>query len=816
MGYNLFNSLIMKNVFIQIAVLSIFTSCNFTLERNDGSTFNKNSFNNDWKFHLGDIENGEDPNLDDERWRTLNVPHDWSIEGEFSPDHPATTGGGALPGGVGWYRKTFYVSHEDSSKMHFIDFDGVYMNGEVWVNGNYLGKRPNGYISYGYELSPYLNYESENIIAVKVSNDPQPNSRWYSGSGIYRNVWMTSLHPIHIMRNRTFITTPEISDKKATVVISTVLENSLKDTKEVMVSVEILDKNQKRILKYESDDEISLSGTENFTTEISVPNPELWSVHQPNLYKAIIRLYHSDELIDKEETTFGIRSFQFHPTNGFSLNGQPLKIKGVCNHHDLGCLGAAVNKRAIQRQLEIMRGMGVNAIRTAHNPPAPELLELCDEMGFIVMDEAFDIWDKSKSEFDYGNYWDEWHERDLKDLIYRDRNHPSVLIWSIGNEILEQWDSTGIPITKELVDIVYSLDTTRVITTGNNPPGPNNNITKADAFDLIGFNYHHQQYEGFPEDFPGKCFIATETTSALATRGHYDMPSDTTKRWPIRWDREFTEGNPDNTVSAFDHISTPWGSTHEETWKIIKKHDYLSGMFIWTGFDYLGEPTPYSWPSRSSYFGVVDLAGFPKDSYYMYKSEWTDKPVLHIFPHWNWEPGHEIDIWAYTNEDSVELFINNESKGIKKKQGDDLHVWWRVNFEEGNARAVGYKDGESHLERVIYTAGDPSEIILSADRSIIDADGKDLSFITVSVHDENGVLHPIADNMIEFELTGPGKIVGVDNGDPTSHLSLKSDKMKIFHGYCLVVIQSTSESGQIVLTAKSRGLQTGTVTVESK
>jgi len=777
------------------------------------------NFCNDWKFHLGDIANGNDPSLNDDNWRLLNLPHDWSIEGEFSKDNPATPGGGALPGGIGWYRKSFFVSNDDKDKLFFIDFDGVYRNSEVWINGNYLGKRPYGYISFRYELTPYIKFGEKNIIAVKVDNSLQPNSRWYSGSGIYRNVWLVKTNKIFVDHWGTFITTPVVKNEQAEISIQVKIRNNLQEQTDVKINTKIFNNENKIVAEIESQKTLMPYAVSTINQKAEVKNPELWSIEKPNLYKAITLIEHKGTLVDDYETIFGIRTFEFNSEKGFFLNGKHVKIKGVCNHHDLGCLGAAINERALERQLEILKEMGVNAIRTSHNPPAPELLNLCDRMGFIVMDEAFDMWKTKKTEFDYAMDWDKWHKRDLEDMVLRDRNHPSVIIWSIGNEVMEQWirdDSIGIVITKELTKIVKNLDSTRPVTAACNGPEPENPLIKAEVLDLIGFNYHQHLFEDFPKTFPGKKFIATETTSALATRGHYDMPSDSIRRWPKRWDLPLEDGNPDNTCSAYDNCSAPWGSTHEETWKIIKKHDFLSGMFIWTGFDYLGEPTPYSWPSRSSYFGIVDLAGFPKDVYYMYQSEWTDKPVLHVFPHWNWKEGQTIDVWAYTNCDEVELFLNEKSLGAKRKIGDDLHLMWRVKFVPGILKAVGKKNGKEFLVKEIKTANEPYKISLEADRKIIKADGKDLSFVTVKILDKDGTLVPYADNLVNFEISGEGKIVGVDNGSQTSHEPFKANYRKAFNGLCLVVIQSNNNAGKIKLSAKSENLLPAEIEIETK
>ncbi len=773
-------------------------------------------FNDNWRFQLGDTTGVEKRSFDDSKWRQLNLPHDWSIEGEFSPYHLATVGGGALPGGIGWYRKTFALCDTDSVKRYALRFDGVYMNSEVWINGVFLGKRPNGYISFEFDLSPYLYFGSkENILAVKVSNDPQPNSRWYSGSGIYRNVWLTKTARIFVNQHVTHITTPSISQKKAVAAVSTEVHNSTMHPVNLICEMTILNPEGKKVNSEEIELILEPNQSQPISAKFNISGPQLWSVKNPDLYTMVIKIFDKDKLVDKTENTFGIRYFDFDPKKGFSLNGETMKIRGVCNHHDLGCLGTAINTRALERQLEIMRDMGVNAIRTSHNPPAPELLDLCDKMGFLVMDEMFDMWTKAKSPFDYHLYWDEWHARDLRDFIMRDRNHPSVIIWSVGNEIPEQWDESGAEIVKELVAIVQELDTTRAITVGCNPPKPDNKIVSAGVLDLVGFNYDLANYEAFPEVFPGKCFIATETTSALATRGHYEYPSDTIFRWPFRWDIPFARENGEHTISAYDQVSTPWGSTHEEAWKIIKKHDYLSGMFIWTGFDYLGEPTPFGWPSRSSYFGIVDLAGFPKDSYYMYKSEWTTDTVLHIFPHWNWNAGDTVDVWCYTNVDEVELTLNGASLGKKSKSDDDLHLMWRVPYKAGLLQAKGTKGGVLVVEKNIKTAGHASAIQIEADRTSISADGDDLSFITVSIRDTEGNIYPYADNLVHFEIDGPGKIVGVDNGNPVSHESFKENSRMAFHGLCLVVVQSTHERGIITLSARSEGLKGAKVELQT-
>jgi beta-galactosidase len=780
------------------------------------------SFNQNWKFYLGELASAFN-SINDKDWRTLDLPHDWSIELPFDSTSPTGTGGGALRGGLGWYRKAFSIPQTSKGKNIFIDFDGVYMNSEIWINGHSLGVRPNGYISFRYDLTPYLKYGNEkNIITVKVDNSQQPNSRWYSGSGIYRNVWLVTSNDIFVDHWGTFITTQQIDKQSATVDIKVKVNNRSDADKNAVVKTTLFDKKNRPVTSVSSTVMTKSSTTIEISQQTRIVSPHLWSIEDPYLYKAGTQVLVNNKVEDEYITNIGVRYFSFDVDKGFSLNGQPMKIIGVCNHHDLGCLGAAINTRALERQLEIMKAMGINGIRTSHNPPAPELLDLCDKMGFIVMDEAFDMWKKEKNKFDYHLNWDEWHKKDLEDQVLRDRNHPSVLIWSIGNEIPEQWgnngkDTFGRFIGRELANIIHSLDITRPITAAFNNPWPANEIYKSNALDLVGFNYSHRTFKDFPKNFPGKKFIATETTSSLTTRGHYDMPSDSIRRWPSRWDKPVENANPDLTCSAYDNCSAPWGSTHEETLKELLKYNFASGMFIWTGFDYLGEPTPYPWPARSSYFGIIDLAGFPKDVYYLYQSLFTDKTVLHIFPHWNWNTGQKIDVWAYYNKaDEVELFLNGKSLGVKKKTGSDLHLMWRVEYEPGSLKAVSRKNGKVVATKEMHTSGAPSKIILTADRKNIHANGKDLSFVTVKIVDKNGNLVPYANDLIQFEIVGNGTIAGVDNGLQTDLSSFKAKEKKAFNGLCLAVIQSNRKKGPITLKAKAGGLQTAVVSIQTQ
>ncbi|MBW6498973.1 MAG: DUF4982 domain-containing protein [Bacteroidales bacterium] len=786
----------------------------FSCGQTEKEVRSRDSFNQGWRFELGDHAGAELAIFDDAAWRLLDLPHDWSIEGEFSADHPATPGGGALPGGIAWYRKTFSLPESDQGKNIYVDFDGIYKNGEVWINGHYLGIRLYGYSSFRHELTPHLNFgETPNVISVKVDNSRQPNSRWYSGSGIYRNVWLVKTGPVAVDHWGTFVTTPQVSADEARVDIQIKVRNATGADDLITIKSTVYDRRNKSVAQVSTPDFALPASGAMAEQSMEVKNPELWSLEDPALYRVVTTLFRGSEMLDKYETPLGIRSFAFDKDKGFFLNGKAVKIKGVCNHHDLGALGAAVNIRALERQLEIMKAMGVNAIRTAHNPPAPELLHLCDKMGFIVMDEAFDVWRIAKFGFDYSYEFDEWHQRDLEDMVLRDRNHPSVMIWSIGNEIMEQWDSTGIELTQRLAGMVRNLDPTRPITSGMNGPDVYNYMIRSGALDLIGFNYKHEAFEKFPETFPGQIFIGAETNSALATRGYYDMPSDSVRRWPLRWDIPFDQGNPDLTCSSYDNLSTPWGSTHFETWGIIKKHDFLSGMFIWTGFDYLGEPTPYTFPARSSYFGLVDLAGFPKDGFYFYQSEWTDEPMLHLFPHWNWEPGQEIDVIAYSNCDEVELTLNGQSLGSLTKCPERFNFKWRINFEPGVLKAYGKKNGEVLLTQEVRTAGEAHHIMLEADRALITADGQDLSFVTVTVVDQDGVMLPHADHQVFFSLEGDGRIEAVDNGSQTSLEPFRATQRKAFNGKCLAIIRSGNTSGELKLVATSPGLQAAEVTI---
>ena len=781
-------------------------------------------FDKDWRFVLADSAQMSKTDYDDSMWRVLDVPHDWAIEGDFYAGNPSGAGGGALPGGIGWYRKHFTLGDcetQMSESRFFLEFDGVYMNSTVYVNGQEVGFRPYGYSSFEYDITPFVR-EGENVVAVRVDNSDQPNSRWYSGCGIYRHVWLTKTAPVHVAHWGVFADASVVKGK-GRLNIEVSLENLTKGTVPIVRNT-LIDPNGKIVGK-----------SSGLKSVINVSKPMLWSCETPNIYKVRTEVVVNNIVVDTYETTTGFRDFKFDSQTGFWLNGKNFKLNGVCEHHDFGCLGAALNEDAMHRKLTKLKAMGVNSIRSSHNPPAPELLNMCDTMGLIVMDESFDMWRRKKTQNDYARFFDEWHERDLTDLVLRDRNHPSILMWSIGNEVLEQWSSAEADtltleqanlilnaghdastlakdgelsvqslLTQHLAEIVKRYDTSRPITAGCNEPSPNNHLFKSGAIDIIGFNYHHQWVKDVPTNFPGKPFIFSESVSALQTRGFYMMPSDSVYVAPKQWWLPYTD--PTYMCSAYDNFHASWSSTHEETWDVVKHNAFVGGQYIWTGFDYIGEPTPYGFPARSSYFGIIDLAGFPKDSYYMYQSEWTSKPVLHLFPHWNWVPGDEIDMWCYyNNADEVELFINGKSQGVRKKvDSHQYHVMWRVIFDPGEVKVVARKDGKEVVQQTIKTAGAPDHIRLSYDYR-----GKTTDFIVAEVVDKDGNLCPWADDEIYFIYEGEGGILGTDNGCQTSMERFTAPHRKAFFGKCLVVAK-----GKGSITAKSATLKPSWIELE--
>ncbi len=808
------------NLGLRKALLLIAAFCSVACQARDVRLFDEG-----WLFLLGDEPEMAQPGYDDSRWRRLSLPHDWAIEGDFSATNPSGAGGGALPGGVGWYRKHFRLPATEGERRYYLAFDGVYMNSTVYVNGHEVGSRPYGYSSFEYDLTPYVRPDSDNVVAVRVDNSDQPNSRWYSGCGIYRHVWLTATNPLHIARWGVHV----VTDVGGTVDVELTVSGDADGQYRPMFRHTLLAPDGRTV---------AVTSAKSLRQKLRVKHPLRWSVDSPHLYTLRSEVLVDGEVVDAVTMRTGFREFRFDAATGFWLNGRNLKINGVCLHHDLGCLGAAVNEDAMRRQLVKLKAMGCNAIRCSHNPPAPELLDLCDEMGFIVMDESFDMWRRRKTRNDYARFFDEWHERDLSDLLLRDRNHPSVLMWSIGNEVLEQWSGVGADeltleqanlllnaghddstlahgeeltpnslLTLHLAGIVRKYDRTRPVTAGCNEPSPDNHLFKSGALDLIGFNYHREWIKDVPRNFPGKPFLLTESVSALQTRGYFRMPSDSLFIAPERWDKPYTD--PSMMCSSYDNQHVPWGSTHEETWDIVKHTPYCAGQFIWTGFDYLGEPTPYGFPARSSYFGIIDLAGFPKDIYYMYQSEWTDRPVLHLFPHWNWTEGQTVDLWCYYNDaDEVELFVNGKSRGVRsKKDSHQYHVAWRVAYEPGEVKVVARKDGQEVRSSSIRTAGAPARIRLE-----VDYEGETTVFVNAYVTDEAGNLCPWAEDDLRFSVSG-GTVIGVDNGSPTSMERFKADHRKAFFGKALVVIRKDKDAGPIRLEAVSPMLAAGQLVI---
>jgi beta-galactosidase len=784
----------------------------------------RSSFDDNWRFSKGDAAGAAEPGFDDSSWRKLDLPHDWAIEGPFDQKYDPNTGG--LPVfGVAWYRKRFTVPAGSSGKFFSVEFDGAMSNSEVFLNGHKLGGRPYGYSSFELDLTPNLNLGGENVIAVRLAPEPQ-SSRWYPGAGIYRNVWLVVTGPAHVAHWGTYITTPQVSDSSATVALRTEVRNRGAMAAQVTIETQILDESGHQVSTVYGHYSIPPHGEQTANQSLKVANPQRWDVDHPHLYQAVTRVMSDDVAIDTYSTPFGIRTIEFNRDKGFLLNGRVLKIRGVCNHADLGALGAAVNRRATERQLQIMKSMGVNAIRTSHNPPSPELLEYCDRLGLLVMDEAFDMWRVPKVKNGYSKYFDQWSETDLRDMIRRDRNHPSIIMWSIGNEIPEQNKPEGALIAKSLTAMAHQEDPTRPTTSAFNQWQNAIKNELADAVDIPGFNYSPMEYEHIQKEHPKWVIFGSETESCVSSRGVYHLPL------------KYYEKDPSLQVSSYDVVAPPWAYCPDVEFDAQDRLPNVLGEFVWTGFDYLGEPTPYGnrseWPSRSSYFGIVDLAGFPKDRYYSYKSQWTTEPLVHLVPHWNWS-GHEgetIPMMAYTNASEVELFLNGKSLGRKKLGIDtvvipvgtkvsDTHKFtskyrleWDVPYQPGTLRAVAYKNGSQVAVDEFRTAGAPARIRLVPDRSKIIADGHDLSFITVRVEDADGNLCPLADNLIHFKVEGAGRIEAVDNGNAATPDPFQADYRKAFSGLALLIVRaSASQTGDIQVVANSDGLAAAGVTL---
>ena len=782
--------------------------------------------------------------FDDSAWRQLDLPHDWGVEGPFKQEYPGETG--KLPWwGVGWYRKHFDVPAGDKGKRLYLDIDGAMSYAAVWLNGRFVGGWPYGYSSFQLDLTPFVEYGKQNVVAIRLDNPPD-SSRWYPGGGIYRNVWLVKTAPVHVAHWGTYITTPEVGPAAATVNVKVTLDNKSDVPANVTVRTQLWEigpKGQVGVRPIASSASarvrVAAGGRATGAADIRVNRPRLWDVRRPSLYAAQTTVEQGDKIVDYYWTTFGIRTVRFDAARGLLLNGERVRINGVCNHHDLGALGSALNVRALERQLEIMKEMGVNAIRTSHNPPAPELLDLADRMGLLVMDEAFDAWRRGKKKNDYHLLFDDWHEKDVRALVRRDRNHPSVILWSTGNEIGEQRNAAGHKVSEELARFVREEDPTRPVTAGANYTEAGYNGFQK-TVDVFGYNYKPEEYGKFREKNPAVPLYASETASTVSSRGEYFFPVEEDK----------DKGKSDFQISSYDLYAPRWATTPDREFKGQDEFPFSAGEFVWTGFDYLGEPTPYNddvtnllnfsdpaaqarmgeelkalgkirVPSRSSYFGIVDLAGFKKDRFYIYRARWRpDLPMAHLLPHWSW-PGREgqvTPVHVYTSGDEAELFLNGRSLGRKKRGAFAYRLRWdEVKYEPGEVRVVAYRAGKRWAEDAVRTTGPAARLTLKADRASIDADGSDLSFVTVSVVDKAGLTVPRAKNRMRFEVSGPGEIVAVDNGDPTSHESFQSKERAAYNGLCLVVVRSKAGApGSIRLRASSENLKSADVTIRSR
>lgn len=785
-------------------------------------------------------------NFDDSSWERVNLPHDWAINSPFykGRDVPVGGGMGRLPSpGAAWYRKKLNIPASDAERCFFLDVDGAMSYAMVWLNGHLVGGWPFGYASWRLDLTPYIIPGDENQLAIRLDNPPE-SSRWYPGGGIYRNVWLTVTHPVHVGQWGTFITTQAVSEASASIHLEISIDNDGKEdtTAKTVTNVFSLDSEGRKTgdtvtVFSPMKTSVAAGKTATVAGSVRLSNPKLWGLPPsqiPNLYLAETTLLLDDRPIDQYETRFGIRFLRFDPDSGVYVNGELIKIKGVNRHHDLGPLGAAFNTRAAERQLEILREMGCNAIRTAHNPPAPEFLELTDRMGFLVIDEAFDVWKRKKTPLDYHLIFPDWHEQDLRALIRRDRNSPSVIMWSYGNEVGEQYTGEeGAALAKRLHEIIKEEDSTRPTTSAMNWAKPD--MPFSNVMDVISLNYQGEgirqapefegtnrirtrpQYTAFHEQFPDKVILSSETASAFSSRGFYLFPV-TEKISDIVRDGRGGDSKLRH-VTSYELHAVDFGSSADKVFRSLEQHPFVAGQFVWTGWDHLGEPTPY-YESRSSYCGIIDLAGFKKDRYYLYQSHWRpDYPMVHILPHWNWERIGEITpVHVFTSGDEAELFLNGKSLGRKRKGPYEYRLRWDdVLYEPGRLEVTAYKNGKKWAENSVATTNEPAKLEASADRREIRADGKDLSFITVRITDNNGLTVPRAENTIAFEINGPGEIIATANGDPTNLVTFQSHEREAFSGLILVIIRSRSEDpGLITVTAKSPGLEEAEVLIKSE
>ncbi len=779
------------------------------------------NFDDGWRFLKGDAPGAEQPGFDDSSWREVRLPHDWAIEGPFDAKFGTSTGG--LPvAGTGWYRKTFTLPEPSRGREFTIMFDGAMANAHVWLNGQELGSRPYGYSSFFFDLTGKLHFGNEaNVIAVRLTPEARA-SRFYPGAGIYRNVWLDVTDPVHVSEWGTYVTTPQVTAVLASVEVKTEVENRSARPARVTLRTSVMDANGRRVANHTGDADLPANGSQTVSSTLAVARPELWDIGRPYLYNLVTEVMAGDRVLDRYVTPFGIRSIEFNQDRGFELNGRQVKFQGVCLHSDLGALGMAVNRRAIERELEILKAAGVNAVRTSHNPPSPEFLEEADRLGFLVIDEAFDMWRIPKVPNGYAKYFDEWSERDARDMARRDRNHPSIMMWSVGNEVGEQGRADGWEVAKRLVDFFHQEDPTRPTTAAfdNWQAAIKNRL--AETVDIPGFNYKPEHYKEILKDHPGWLIYGSETASTVSSRGVYHLPIQNYGK------------HPSKQVTSYDVVAPFWSNPPDvDFYYEDQSSNRFLGEFVWTGFDYLGEPTPYNggrdgaqdWPARSSYFGMVDLAGFPKDRYYFYQSRWTSKPMVHVLPSWNWEPGMTIPVMAYSNAEEVELFLNGKSLGRKKRFAGTFTIpvglnvsptlkfdtkyrfVWQVDYEPGTLRAVAYNGGRQAAADEQRTAGAPAQIKITPDRTTIRADGDDLSYITVRIEDKDGNLCPSANNMVHFAVTGPGSIAAVDNGNAASDEPFQADHHTAFNGLALIIVRSKpGETGRIHVAASADGL----------
>ncbi|MCF8227046.1 MAG: DUF4982 domain-containing protein [Bacteroidales bacterium] len=785
--------------------------------------------------------------FDDSKWETVDLPHDWAIEGPFYSGFDAEVGGGMgrLPSpGVAWYRKELDVPAADSARSVFLDIDGAMSYAMVWLNGHLVGGWPYGYASWRLDLTPYLEPGGTNQLAIRLDNPPH-SSRWYPGGGIYRNVWLTKTHPVHVAQWGTFIHTRNVSEKRADLYLEVTIDND-SETKvnvEAITEIYAADREGRRAGKaidrfQRKKTAIAAGKSAVITDHLSIKDPVLWGPppgQEPNMYTAVTTLFESGKEIDTYETPFGIRSLRFDPDSGLFVNGEHIYIQGVNQHHDLGALGAAFNYRAAERQLEILREMGCNSIRTAHNPPAPELLELTDRMGFLVIDEIFDCWERKKTPLDFHLVFSDWHEQDVRAFIQRDRNHPSVIMWSLGNEVGEQYTGEGgVRIARRLHELAKETDPTRPTALSLNFAKPPMELPG--IMDVINLNYQGEGirnapayshlrgintaplYPSFHEAHPDKLIISSENAAALSSRGEYIFPVTEGTSAPAE---DGKGADPEAMhVSSYELYTAPFGSSADKVFRSLEMHPYVGGGYVWSGWDYLGEPTPY-YLARSSYFGVIDLAGFKKDRFYLYQAHWRpDHPMVHILPHWNWPDriGKVTPVHVFTSGDEAELFLNGKSLGRKEKGDYEYRIRWDdVLYEPGELKAVAYREGKVWAEKVVGTTGEPAGLEVEADRNTIAADGKDLSFVTIRIVDENGMVVPDANNLLHFSVEGPGELVATDNGDPTDLIPFPSLERKVFNGLALAIVRSQKDQpGTLMIIISSKGIESAYIEITTR